>query len=244
MPTLILTPRFTEDSQLLWKAAIQLGWDIERLTNWNIPDSLLTLKDPIFYLEGLMAQALAYKFGIEFVEIPENWLENIPFKYSKRIIKLLPLKEVKNIKTKIFVKPPNDKSFEAKIYNDGELPKFLNDEVNVLVSEIVSFEKEFRCFILNRELLTYSIYMRNGILQKDNNFKSNLDENYEVENFVKEILLDKNVVLPISTVIDVGYIKDKGWAIVEQNAIWGSGIYGCDPIEVLKCLQYGVLVKS
>jgi hypothetical protein len=30
MPTLILTPRFTDDAQALWRAAQRLGWNVER----------------------------------------------------------------------------------------------------------------------------------------------------------------------------------------------------------------------
>jgi hypothetical protein len=33
MPTLILTPSFTEDSQALWRAAGRIGWDIQRLNS-------------------------------------------------------------------------------------------------------------------------------------------------------------------------------------------------------------------
>ncbi|HNB74240.1 MAG TPA: hypothetical protein PLS70_24185 [Acidobacteriota bacterium] len=37
-------------------------------------------------------------------------------------------------------------------------------------------------------------------------------------------------------VIDVGVISGKGWAVVEANAAFGSGIYGCDPAQVLPVL--------
>ena len=36
---------------------------------------------------------------------------------------------------------------------------------------------------------------------------------------------------------DVRIIEDRGWAVVEQNAAWGSGIYGCDPEQVLEVLR-------
>lgn len=89
MPTLILTPRFTADAQALWRAAGQLGWGVERLTNWRVPDELRTILD-----------------------------------------------------------------------------------------------------------------------------------------------------LPRAAVIDVGVIAGRGWAVVEQNAAWGSGIYGCDPQQVLEVLRH------
>lgn len=37
-PTLILTPRYTEDSRALRAAAIEAGWDVFRLGGWRVPD--------------------------------------------------------------------------------------------------------------------------------------------------------------------------------------------------------------
>jgi hypothetical protein len=54
MPTLILTPRFTEDAQALWRAATQLGWDVERLRSWQVPEELRSIADPLLYLEGAL----------------------------------------------------------------------------------------------------------------------------------------------------------------------------------------------
>jgi ATP-grasp domain, R2K clade family 2 len=41
-------------------------------------------------------------------------------------------------------------------------------------------------------------------------------------------LLDDRIELLQVTVIDIGRIRDRRGAIVEQNAAWGSGLYGCD----------------
>jgi hypothetical protein len=38
-------------------------------------------------------------------------------------------------------------------------------------------------------------------------------------------------------VVDVGFIRDRGWAVIEQNAAWGAGIYECDPLQVLEVLR-------
>lgn len=36
-------------------------------------------------------------------------------------------------------------------------------------------------------------------------------------------------------------MEGRGWAVVEQNAAWGSGIYGCDPEEVLEVLRFAAI---
>ena len=47
MPTLIFTPRFTDDSQALWKAAGDMGWTTERLGGWRVPEHLRSLPEPV-----------------------------------------------------------------------------------------------------------------------------------------------------------------------------------------------------
>ncbi|MBD2306939.1 hypothetical protein H6G17_15670 [Chroococcidiopsis sp. FACHB-1243] len=40
MPTLILSPRHTADTQALWRAANHFGWQVECLTNWRVSEDL------------------------------------------------------------------------------------------------------------------------------------------------------------------------------------------------------------
>jgi hypothetical protein len=107
----------------------------------------------------------------------------------------------------------------------------------VLVSEVVEWEKEFRCFVLDRRLKTFSIYLRQGQLQRDAGFASSDEEDAELTPFVESVLADAEVGLPRTAVLDCGVIKGRGWAVVEQNAAWGAGIYGCDPEAVLEVLR-------
>jgi hypothetical protein len=41
-------------------------------------------------------------------------------------------------------------------------------------------------------------------------------------------------------VIDVGVIPGKGWAVIETNQAWASGLYGCDPLKALKVMEQSV----
>lgn len=238
MPTLIFTPRYTEDSQALWKAAGTLGWNVERLTNWRVPDHLRQVPDPVLYGEALFGPTLAEQLGLQLLNPPEDWLVRLPMPYKLREISITTLGQARQSGKAAFVKPPNDKSFPASVYVGSDLPKEYPDEMHVLVSEVVTWEKEFRCFVLNRELRTYSVYSRFGELQRDAAFISTPEEDERVEAFVSSLLSDPQVDLPNATVVDVGFIQGKGWACVEQNAAWGAGIYGCDPSAVLGVLQH------
>ena len=224
-PTLILTPRFTPDAQALWRAAGRLGWDVERLTSWRVPDELTRVAEPVFFLEGLMGPTLAAAFGRRLPEPPTDWLPTLPEEYRRRAVRLTTLGAARSLDEPRFVKPPNDKSFPARVHRGSELPLEFPDDMPVLVSEIVEWEKEFRGFILDRRLRTLSVYLRDGELQRDNDFAMPEDEARSAAAFVADVLADERVALPRA-------------AVVEQNAAWGSGLYGCDPAEALQVLRF------
>ena len=46
------------------------------------------------------------------------------------------------------------------------------------------------------------------------------------------------------SVVDIGLIKDNGWAVIESNQAWASGIYGCDPYGVLTVIQNTCYIRS
>jgi hypothetical protein len=106
------------------------------------------------------------------------------------------------------------------------------------VAEVVAWDKEFRCFILDRQLRTFSVYIRDGELQRHNDFAHTYEEEAELKRYAQALLADDRISLTRAAVLDVGVIHGRGWAVVEQNAAWGSGLYGCDPVEVLRVLRY------
>ncbi len=97
MPTLILTPRFTEDSQALWRAAGARGWGVERLTSWRVPNELLSIADPVFYLEALFGPSIAEQFGYSMIEPPNDWLPKLPEEYRKRSVDLVTMDVARRI---------------------------------------------------------------------------------------------------------------------------------------------------
>ncbi len=240
MPTLILTPRFTEDAQQLWRTASQLGWGVERLVNWRVPEELRSVSEPVLYLEGLMAPDIAEAFGLKLLDPAIDWLPRLPEEYRKRKVELIPLKEAKLSGEAAFTKPPNDKVFPAGVYRGSELPDWYGEDSPVLVAEVVHWEKEFRCFVLDRQIRALSIYLREGVLQKDTDFACSEAEAADAAQFARWVLNDPRVDFPRATVLDIGVISGRGWAAVEQNSAWGSGIYGCDPAIELEVLRHAV----
>jgi hypothetical protein len=61
---------------------------------------------------------------------------------------------------------------------------------------------------------------------------------------VDRLLADHRIELPAAFVLDAGVIRNMGAAIVEANQAAGSGIYGCDPRDVLAVLRYSTRRRS
>ncbi|ALN55687.1 hypothetical protein GLE_0329 [Lysobacter enzymogenes] len=238
MPTLILTPRHTDDAQALWKAASRQGWSIERLPGWRVPDRLRDLDDAVFYGEALFAPQIGAALGLRLDNPPEDWLPALPPEYRLREIGLSTLGAQRARTTPAFVKPPNDKSFPARVYTGAELPLGYDEDMPVLVAEVVRWRCELRCFVLDRRLRTWSLYSREGDLARDSGFASSDEEDAQATAFLQRMLDDPRVALPRACVIDVGYIEDRGWACVEQNAAWGAGLYACDAEQALEVIRH------
>jgi hypothetical protein len=237
MPTLILSPRQTEDTQSLWKAAARLGWTTERLGSWRIPEHLRATEEPVVYAEALFGPEFAAQLGIDLLSPPDDWLVGLPMEYKSREIRMATLGEARALDRPMFVKPPNDKTFPAQAYTGDTLPDGYDDAMPVLVSDLVEWDAEFRCFVLDRETRTCSVYSRGGELQRDAEFACGDDERQAALDFVARMLADPRVEVPRACVLDVGTLADGHWACVEQNAAWGAGLYGCDPERALDVIR-------
>ena len=238
MPTLILGPRHTEDGQRLWRAAGEAGWRVERLASWRIPDDLRGVPEPVVYAEALFAPTLAAELGLTLAEPPTDWLVTLPEEYRKRVVTLTTVGDARADPEPRFVKPPNDKSFPAAVRTGPEIPDWVPAGDPVLVQEVVAWEVEYRCFVLDRRVTTFSVYLRDGVLQKDAGFASSPAEDAELMDFAGRLLADDRVSFPRAVVLDCGVVRGRGWAAVELNAAWGSGVYGCDPAAVLEVLRH------
>jgi ATP-grasp domain-containing protein len=239
--TLVLPPRYTEDSIALSRAASRAGWAIERLPSWHIP-SLLREEDTCLYGEPLFAIHASEHLGLHLIETPYDWLIAQPRQYVQRAIQLMTVKEAREVSERRFIKPAGEKFFRAAVFASGrELPPrdAVSDAVPVLAIEPVSWEIEFRCFVLERKCVAMSSYLIDGELARDatGNWLADDDDAAAALAFIEKFLGDPTSAVPPAAVIDIGRIRDRGWALVEANPAWGSGIYGCDPDAVLTVVR-------
>jgi len=239
MPTLLLSSRQTDDAQVLWRACIALGWEVVRVHGWRVPS--IGAKNVAVYGEPLFAHHVAQTLGLKLQEPSVDWLPKLAAKWRGRDVRLLTLGEARNVSGRAFIKPADEKCFDAKVYSKGsELPAVgpLPEDLPVLVQEVVEWKIEFRCFVSNRKVVTLSPYWRDGRLAKaeDGTWPVTQMELNAAQEFCEVALADASIEVPEIAVVDVGIINNHGWAVVESNAAYASGMYGCDPEKVLPLL--------
>jgi len=247
MPTLLLSARQSDDAQALWRACVALDWRVLRVHGWQVPE--VRASDVAVYGEPLFARHVAQTLGLKLQEPPLNWLPQLPAKWRGRNVRLTALAEARGFEQRAFIKPADEKCFDAKTYSSGsELPAMdvLPDDVPVLVQDVVEWKIEFRCFVLGRKVMTLSPYWRDGRLanSEDGSWNASTRELGSATEFCEQVLADAAVQVPDAVVIDVGIIANHGWAVIESNAAFSSGIYGCNAQEVLPVLLRACSAKS
>jgi hypothetical protein len=237
MPTLILSPRYSDDSIKLWRAAVALGWDVMRLAGWRCPEDFEP-EESVLFAEPLFNAAVAEQLGLTVVEPPEDFLNRLPQEYVKRQVRLMTAAEARTLPGTAFLKPPNRKTFPARVYaSGGELPEIPDDDP-VLASEPVEWAAEFRFFIRERRVKAWSPYWLHGALaRRDDEWTVEPDLAAATGELVDRLLADATVDLPVAFVLDAGVIRDRGAAVVDANEASGAGIYDCDPREVVEVLR-------
>jgi hypothetical protein len=123
------------------------------------------------------------------------------------------------------VKPVTPKQFRGAVYaSPEELAaecRGLPQQTAVFVAEPVTLRAEVRSFVLDGRVLDAAAYEGNAALA-------------EAIAFIG--VLTDTVTLPHSVVIDVGFIDNRGWAVIEFNAAWGAGLNGCHATKVLPAI--------
>ena len=245
MPSLICSSRYTIDSQILRKTAQSLGWETLRLDGKTIPDWF----DPpdadiaLFYTAP-HAFDIARQLGRKLLGCDPDWTVNLPSELLNRDLEQTKLRYALRISEPRFVKHAVSKAFPAGVYDAEKLSTettTIHPDSLVHIGEPVEFECEFRCFVSHQRVNAISTYVYDGQIVADYDSFPDVPatELDDVKLFAESVLKHPGVSSPDAFVLDVGIIRDRGWAVVECNECWASGIYACDPTRVLETLLCG-----
>jgi hypothetical protein len=260
MKTLLLAPRYDDDSQLLWQEAVRReDWSVVRLGGYHARESFVyseSARDVAAIYGGhIFGREVARQLGIDLLSPPADWLTTLPADFLKREVHVCSLggafpptpSGFANRWWPTFVKSlhwPQD--FASRIYYSPDDLPALGDDVQVLASEPVHFTREFRAFCLDANILTFSPYSRGPEGELDTVLsRADVLIAEECHGWLVDALQEIGDTLPRAVVIDVGMLADgKGPAIVEANPAWCSGVYTCDPGKVLDVVEACVVRRE
>jgi hypothetical protein len=198
----------------------------------------------VYYGGSDIAMEVASRFRLALLEPPLDLLARLPMAFLSRAVDFCKFSDLGRLQSRTFVKPADalNKAFDAGIYADVtaiRVPRGIDAHTPVLVAEPVEWLAEYRCFVCEGQLLATSPYLsfgrpswrpyeQRGVASK---------ESASVLAFCARLLSQPKLQLPPAFVMDVGLIEERGWAVVEFNPVWCSGLLGADPKRILRALQ-------
>lgn len=243
MPTLVVDSMEQKDSRALAGAAQLAGWTILTIPQ---TDAIRRQSPMDLVLHGPPAALIELGKTLEMalLEPPLDWLAELPARYLGRQIQRATVEQARSIQRPVFVKTldPARKWFDAGVFPGGwALPcgRGFPESTAVLVAEPVRWLVEYRCFVLENRIACFSPYARQGrwMRKGDARWVIPTEENRQLHRLGESLLGSLRGKTPPAWTLDVGCIEGKGWAVIEANPVWSSGIYQCDPTAILPVLR-------
>ena len=198
-----------------WESA---GGEVLRLDRFWEPPTTVDPKTVRIYGPHTFALVLQEVLPIRLISPPDDVVLSLPARFLGREVRRANLEEVLNSTFPIFVKPLLSKVFAAGLHDSQESlleeTAGLPADTQVIWSEPVQFTAEARTFAVDGKALAFAIY------------EGAVDDEATPRRFANDALQALPFDGPLT--LDIGFIPDNGWAVVECNEAWGSGLNGCD----------------
>jgi hypothetical protein len=252
-PVFLVSDGLQPEADDLVRAASSQGWHVLWLHRSQATAPPLDPSRRIaFYGDTFVGRDLARSESLALIEPTLDILVHLSEVYTKRQIRFGTLADLMETTTSVFAKSADTcyRLMSSGICKDGKpnlLPDKLADPASpVLMAEPVHWLAEYRVIVLERQILTHSLYMRSGkrFWQGEQSAALPSGEEAEVLDHCRRLLEDPSVALPPACALDVGFIEGRGWAIVEFNPIWCSRLFGCNRGKVLPALERACVFRK
>lgn len=228
MTTVLLSPNGTFDSNEVWRACVRApGWGSHRAIRHLLPSPVPDVM--CAYGENLFCDIMADRADLALLDPPDAWLASLPKELLGRKVRFCSAFDLALFRGRSFFKPANDKVFQAGVYENGrDVPlRYVDPDCPCLISDVVAFDIEVRCYCQDGDPVAAQQYRLYGD-------RSEESAHEDAVAFAREVLRSERDNLPSSVVLDVGWIDGHGWAVVEANPLYSSGIYaGVDAVSLL-----------
>jgi protein-tyrosine phosphatase len=239
--TLLLSTRTMPGAPALAGAARNAGWSAHAWDE-NPPDP--PLNGVVYYGRTDVVRQATARYQLALLEPPLDLLARLPASLRLRDVEFGRFRDLSRLKGPTFIKPadPLERCFDAGVYSDSRdirAPRGIDPSLPVLVAEPVDFLAEFRCFVRDGSVVATSPYLSFGrpVWRAWGQGGEKAAPSMEATVVCWRLLDAKSLALPPAFVVDVGLIEGRGWAVVEFNPAWCSGLLGADPGAVLGVLE-------
>jgi len=204
------------------------GGEVQRIGKfWERPN-IDSEKRITIYGVDTFSLVLAQVLGLKLIEPKDELISELDFNWIKRKIEIVKIAEIEKSLFPIFIKPVKPKTFKSKVYFDFDSftqeTKGIEQNEQVIKSNIIKIESEVRAFILNNKILDMGIYEGNSNLESAREFLTDFLQNHSID-------------LPESYVIDLGFNQTDKWFVIEFNSSWGAGLNSCNPNKVINGIR-------
>lgn len=240
-PTLLLSTRAMPGTSALADAARKAGWSVDA---WDEKPPDPPLGRVVYYGRTDAVRQAAARYRLALLEPPLDLLARLPASLRLRDVEFARFHDLSRLRRPTFVKPadPLDRCFDAGVYSDARdirAPRGIDPHTPVLVAEPVEFLAEFRCFVREGSVAATSPYLSFGrpVWKAWGKGGERAAPSMNAVVVCWRFLESRSPALPPAFVVDVGLIEGRGWAVVEFNPAWCSGLLGADPAAVLGVLE-------
>lgn len=221
---LLISDKADTERDALADAFVRHGGEVHRIGRfWDPP--VFPRESVRVYGADSFCLVLQQKLGIDLCFPDDELLMRVPEMLLKRRLEMRTLAEVSKGLFPAFIKPFTPKQFRGAVYQTSEALaeecRGLAPDIKVFIAEQVRLTAEVRSFVLGGQVLDAAIYEGSADVG-------------DAVGFIREVI--KAVKLPRAVVVDVGFVADRGSAVVEFNAAWGAGRNGCDAEKVLSAV--------
>lgn len=218
----------------LIKAANKRGFSVHTVMNsiGQYKTSLSIGERIIVYGEPAFCEFVAQEFNHNIVQNSLDWITKIDKFFLKRNVSYMTIDEASKIEKEHggilnnkVLEPADDQCFNTGMYN-GAFPK-VPGKTPILVHPEEIWDAKFRFIIIDGKIATKCCYRLSNIFNTPTIWQTEfIGDKITSEAFVKTLISHYNTAH--SCIIDVGFIKDRGWCVCGTYPIWSSDPYGCN----------------
>lgn len=204
------------------------GGEVKRIGKFWEQQSIDPNKRITIYGTDTFSLILAQTLDLQLIEPEDELISQLDFNWVKRSVDLLKISDLTASVFPIFIKSVKPKAFKAMVYPDFNSfiheTKGIEKSEKIIRSSVIAIESEVRAFILNNQILDMAIYEGRSDLGA-------------AKVYLTEFLQNRNLELPSTYVVDLGYNSLNGWFIIEFNSSWGAGLNSCNPTKVMSGIR-------